>query len=122
MPPDEMRFQMQRQNMRVFDTVIGNVDRNNGNILYDEEWKHWLIDHSRSFVRSDDKMPYLDDINWCARDLYVKLQELDRDDLVERLSPTLTGSDIDWMLKRRDKVIARLDRLIAERGVNKVLF
>ncbi len=122
MPPDEMSFQMQRQNMRVFDSVIGNVDRNNGNILYDEKWNHWLIDHSRSFVPTDEKMPYLEEINWCARSLYEGLKNLESDELIERLSPTLTATDVSWMLKRRDKVIARLDRLIAERGVNKVLF
>lgn len=122
MPPDEMFFHMQRQNMLVFDSLIGNVDRNNGNILYDEQWNHWLIDHSRSFVQSDERMPYLDDIQWCARSLYDGLKKLDRDGLVRLLSPTLTATDVDWMLKRRDKVVARLDGLIAERGEAAVLF
>ena len=122
MPPDEMRFHMQRQNMLVFDSLIGNVDRNNGNVLYDEAWNHWLIDHSRSFLRNDAKMPYLDDIQWCARSLYDGLKALDRDDMATLLSPTLTSPEIDWMLKRRDKVIARLDGLIEERGEDAVLF
>ena len=52
-------YQLQTQNMRVFDSVIGNLDRNSGNFLHDETGKIWLIDHSRSFPR-DDTTRYLD--------------------------------------------------------------
>ena len=121
-PPDEMFFQMQRQNMRVFDTIIGNVDRNNGNILYDENWNHWLIDHSRSFLGDANKMPYLGDINWCSRYMYETFKGFDEDLLRERLSPPLEGAQIRAILKRRDKVAERLDALIAERGEARVLF
>jgi len=122
MPPDEMFFHMQRQNMLVFDSIIGNVDRNNGNILYDDNWKHWLIDHSRAFQRNAEKMPYLDEIQWCSRYMYEGLKELDRDLLQEHVSPPLEGPEINALLKRRDKVLARLDALIAERGEAAVLF
>ncbi len=121
-PPDEMFFQMQRQNMRVFDTIIGNVDRNNGNILYDANWNHWLIDHSRSFLPDADKMPYLDEIEWCSRYMYETLKDFDEDLLLERLSPPLERAHIRAILKRRDKVVERLDALIAERGEAVVLF
>ena len=122
MPPDQMLFHQQRQNMLVFDSVIGNVDRNNGNILYDEAWNHWLIDHSRSFLRNDDKMPYLEKIQWCSRALYRKLENLEPDQLGDLLAPPLTASEVSWVLRRRDKVIARLDGLIAKRGEAAVLF
>ncbi len=122
MPPDEMSFHRQRQNMLVFDSIIGNVDRNNGNILYDENWNHWLIDHSRSFLRDADKMPYLDEIQWCSRQVYETLKGFDADHLRERLSPPLEGADVSAILKRRDKVVERLDALIAERGEAAVLF
>jgi len=121
-PPDLMQFQQQRQNMLVFDSVIGNVDRNNGNILYDANWHHWLIDHSRSFLRDSTKMPYLEQINWCSRTMYEKLKTLDRETLAALVTPPLEGPEIGAILRRRDKVIARLDELIAERGEDKVLF
>ena len=35
--------------MNVFDLLIFNVDRNLGNVLYDEAGRVWLIDHSRAF-------------------------------------------------------------------------
>jgi len=121
-PPDVISFQKQWHNMLVFDSVIGNVDRNNGNVLYDENWNHWLIDHSRAFVPGTDKMPYLDRILGCSRDLYDRLQELDHDELMERVSPPLDRFDVDWILQRRDKVIAHLDALIAQHGEDAILF
>lgn len=121
-PPDLLLFQKQRQNMLVFDSFIGNVDRNNGNILYDENWNHWLIDHSRAFVKRDDRMRYLDEIHWCARRLYEGLRDIDAAQLQELVSPPLGPIEIDFMLRRRDKIIARLDALIDERGVDAVLF
>lgn len=35
--------------MNVFDVLVHNIDRNLGNIMYDAEWRVWLIDHSRAF-------------------------------------------------------------------------
>lgn len=35
--------------MNAFDVLIFNVDRNQGDILYDRDWRVWLVDHSRSF-------------------------------------------------------------------------
>ena len=121
-PPDLMDFQMQRQNMVVFDSVIGNVDRNNGNILYDANWNYLLIDHSRAFLHGADKMPYIDQINWSSRYMYERLVELDEEILADLVSPVLGSEEIDGVLARRDKVVARLDQLIEERGVEKVLF
>lgn len=121
-PPDLIAFQKQWHDMLVFDSVIGNVDRNNGNVLYDEKWNHWLIDHSRSFVHGADTMPYLDRILGCSRELYERLQELNRDELTEHLSPPLSSFDIDGVLQRRDRVIEHLDGLIAGHGEDAILF
>ena len=40
--------------LRVFDELIANTDRNQGNMLIDSRWKLWLIDHSRAFRTSSD--------------------------------------------------------------------
>lgn len=120
-PPSALRFRQQTQDMRAFDTLIGNVDRNTGNILYDEDGDFWLIDHSRAFQRDDDTR-YLDRVTGISRSLFVRLQQLERDELMERLSPPLTPSEVDWMLRRRDKLVAHINRLIEERGEEAVLF
>ena len=41
--------------MRVFDELIANTDRNQGNMLIDKQWKLWLIDHTRGFRTTSDR-------------------------------------------------------------------
>jgi len=120
-PPATIKFRRQQQNMRVFDTLIGNTDRNAGNVLYDETWKFWLIDHSRAFVNSD-QTRYLERIYWCEKGLFEKIKQLERDPLRAELSRWLTHGEIDAMLRRRDKLVAHLEKLIESRGAAAVLF
>ena len=44
---------LQLQVVRVFDELIQNRDRNQGNILWTSDWKMWLIDHTRAFGVTD---------------------------------------------------------------------
>jgi len=120
-PPSALLFRLQEQEMRVFDSVVGNVDRNSGNILYDERGIYFLIDHSRSFMRNDETR-YLERVGSCSHELYAAMQALTYEQLEPLLSPPLTQSEVRWILQRRDKVIAHLDGLIADRGEGAVLF
>jgi hypothetical protein len=121
-PPSYRRYREQEQNMRVFDSIIGNVDRHNRNFLTDEDGRFWLIDHSRSFLRSD-RTPYLDSVTMCGRTLFERIKALQRAELLELLSPPLSESEVDWVLRRRDKVVAHIEEVIATRGdENIVLF
>ena len=123
-PPESenVRFLRQYQLVKLFDTLIGNIDRNNGNILFDKDWNFWLIDHSRSFVHDNEDVPYLLHIYWCERSLFEKLKGLNRDDLMPHLSPPIEDFEIDWMLKRRDLIVARLEQLIIAHGESAVLY
>ena len=47
---------------------------------------------------------------------------LDKTILQERLGRWLTGRQIDTMLKRRDKILELAERLVAEKGEDKVLY
>lgn len=115
-PPQSTQWYMREtQNMRVFDSIIGNVDRNTGNILTDENGDFWLIDHSRSFMRNDDTR-YLDRITMCGRRLFERIKTLRKEELLSLMSPPLTESEIDWTLRRRDKVVAHIEELIVTRG------
>ncbi|MCH7825800.1 MAG: hypothetical protein IH849_13450 [Acidobacteria bacterium] len=120
-PPSIRRFRQQTQNMRVFDSLIGNVDRNTGNILMDGDWKFWLIDHSRAFMRNDDTR-YLERIQACSRQLFERLKTLTAEEMLPVMSPPLAESEVNWVLRRRDKVAAHIDALIAEKGEGAVLF
>lgn len=120
-PPSFERHRQQTQNMRVFDSIIGNVDRNTGNILTDADGTFWLIDHSRAFMRNDDTR-YLERISMCSSQLFERIKGLQREGLLELMSPPLTESEVDWVLRRRDKVVAHIENLIETRPPGTVLF
>lgn len=120
-PPDTVRWMRQRQQMLLFDALIGNVDRNGGNLLIGSDWKLWLIDHTRAFYGP---APYdgLDGVDWVQRDLWLRLQALDGDSLRAVLGEYLSDLRIDALLRRRDEIVTRVADLIAARGSDAVLY
>ena len=119
--PDRWLKAMQQQVMFVFDNLIYNVDRNQGNILFLEDWKMVLIDHTRSF-RLHKSLLNPDSIKFCERRLYEGLKSLDRQSLDERLGPYLTPGQIEAILARRDLLVRHFDNLIESKGEKAVLF
>ncbi len=120
-PPDQLRWMRQKQTMRLFDALIYNFDRNQGNMLIDSEWKLWLIDHTRSFRRSP-AVENLDKIIWCERGIFERLEKLDKKTLNRRLKSLATGVQVSLMLKRRNKLIDHLRSLMDETRISGVLW
>lgn len=121
--PAELATRRIRQtwDMRVFDNLVDNIDRNAGNILWSETWDLWLIDHTRAFARRRD-LPRPEDVAHCSRRLLAGLEALDEQVLAERLRGLLGPWEIRALLARRDLLVARLRALVAERGETAVLF
>lgn len=120
-PPDQNLWNQQYADMRVFDNLINNIDRNQGNVLIDPFWKLWMIDHTRSFGR-DKSLPRPELVTRCSRRLWDRIRTLDAEMVDERLSPYLRKSEIKALLARREKLIALLEEKIASRGEHWVLF
>jgi hypothetical protein len=120
-PEDVIQWNRQVQNMHVFDNLIYNTDRNMGNILIDPHWKLWMIDHSRAFRRNTELLD-ANRIVVCERALFEKLLQLNEATLKETLRDYLRSYEIEAILKRRDKLVAHIRSVIAERGEEKVLF
>ncbi len=120
-PPDAVRWNKQLQMMNVFDALVYNTDRNRGNILITPDWKLWMIDHTRAFRRHP-SLQNADALNQCERGMYERLGALDEAVVRERLKPYLTSFEMDALLKRRQLILERLAKLIAERGEGKVLY
>ncbi len=119
--PDKMLWNRQWWNMRVFDNLIYNTDRNQGNILYDGDWRVWLIDHTRAFRREKElRNPGL--VIHCGRKLWEKLKSLDEQVVRERLKKFLRPPEFKALMRRRDKLVEHIQKLIQERGESKVLF
>ena len=111
----------QVRDMNIFDNLIRNIDRNQGNIMWDPDMNLWLIDHTRSFSR-DDTLPYPDEVVKCSRWLWAALQDLDQKQVKAILSPYLGGLEIKAVMKRQQKLVKLLQDKIEEEGEDEVLF
>ncbi|HYX19841.1 MAG TPA: hypothetical protein VFA98_03255 [Thermoanaerobaculia bacterium] len=120
-PPDDQEWKKQVQMMNVFDALIYNVDRNRGNIIITPDWRLWMIDHSRTFRRNTD-LQSQSPINQCERQFYAKLKALDEKEARKRLKEYLTAFELDALFTRRKLLLERIDKLIAEKGENQVLY
>ena len=58
-PPNPMLWNNQMYKMRVFAALVGDTDRNLGNVLITNDWKLWMIDFTRAF-RLWDELKYPD--------------------------------------------------------------
>jgi hypothetical protein len=118
-PRNPREWDRQVRRMRVFDALIANIDRNETNILIDDEWNVILIDHSRAFAQNE--MPDEKKITRVDRELFEALKALDAETVTERLKPWLFGNSIRQLLERRDKLVGKLERLVEEKGEAAVL-
>jgi len=111
--PIEWAKQVCRQ--RAFDNLIANIDRNAGNILVDGEWDLILIDHSRAFA--SDRMPFEKEMTRIDRAFFEKLKALDEASVMEHVRPWLmSDGQARDILKRRDKIVKRLEKEARKRG------
>jgi hypothetical protein len=111
----------QVRDMNIFDNLIRNIDRNQGNIMWDTDMNLWLIDHTRSFS-GDDTLPWPDDVVRSSRRLWTALQGLDPKQVKSTLSPYLGGLEIKALLKRHKKLVQMLEEKIEEEDEEAVLF
>ncbi len=106
--PDVDVWNQQMQLVRVFDQLIGNTDRNVGNLLITTDWRVWPIDHTRAF-RLNRVPKSIANVTRCDREVLEKLRQLDRETLKKQLGDVLTRDEIDALLARRDAILTHLD-------------
>jgi hypothetical protein len=114
--PPTWSFQLAR--MKMFDDLIGNSDRNKGNLLVDEDWHIYLIDHSRAFV-TDQKLPQ--ELQNIDRKLWERMLALDSETLSAHLGKWLDARQTQALLRRRDAMKKKIDQLAAKNG-DKIFF
>jgi hypothetical protein len=101
---------------RVWDNLIANIDRNQGNLLVDDSWNLILIDHSRALTGVA-TMPFK--MTRIDRELYGRLKALTEADL-QPLRKWLTDGPKP-ILRRRDAIVKQFDEMIAKSGEAAVL-
>lgn len=106
-------WETQLVRMKMFDTLIGNPDRNLGNVLRDGAWNLILIDHARTVQPGADLLHHLSRVD---QQFWDRIQGLTRAQLDATLGPWLDEGQITAILDRRESMKAEIDGLVAERG------
>jgi hypothetical protein len=101
-PPDPIRWQEQMDEVRAFDALIDNPDRNYGNLLIDRSWRIWMIDHTRAFRRREKAAEAP-----CPTDFISRLRKLDEAAVRARLARWLEPAQLDALFKRASVMTAR---------------
>jgi hypothetical protein len=120
--PDAEAWNRQMAAVRIFDQLIYNFDRNLGNLLIDEEWRIWMIDHTRAFkIFREVKDP----VNLrfrCPRGLLDGLRRLDRPTVEAAMAGLLTSGQLNGLFGRRDAIVRHFEAQLAARGEAEVLY
>ena len=84
----------------VFDELIQNRDRNQGNTLYTKDWAVWMIDHTRAFrLNKDVGKP--EELIRVERTLYENLKKLTAASLAAAVGKQLRKAEQEALMARR---------------------
>lgn len=107
--------------MYLFDELIQNRDRNQGNIVWSPDSRMWMIDHTRAFRLGRD-LQTPGNLTRVEKGLWEKLRSLDRQTFTDSVGKTLTKDEIEALFIRRDKLVQLFEQRIATLGEDKVLY
>ena len=99
--------------MKMFDNLICNTDRNAGNLLVDDQWNLYLIDHSRAFIEDKKLVSTMTRID---PELWDKMLALNEATLSAALSQWLDRGMIRAILRRRDAMKVVVAGLVKQWG------
>jgi hypothetical protein len=122
-PPQgpEPQWSLQLIRMKMFDQLIANIDRNQGNLIYDADWHLFLIDHSRAFTGKKD-LKGMAPLGRVDRALWTKMQALTMEELDRGLDKWVGTNEKKALLQRRDVMAKQITEMIAKRGEKSVFF
>jgi hypothetical protein len=115
--PNLEAYNFQLRRLRVFQNLVGNLDPNQGNILFDPVWNVVLIDFSRAFTNVRTlkfEVMYID------RPLFDRIKSLNRDTLRRELGEFVETGAVEALLSRRDDVVKAFEKLAREKGDREV--
>jgi hypothetical protein len=136
-PPEAAdRMNKMKYLTRAFDCLIANDDRTQQNILYTEDWRTILIDHSRAFRFDKDHAERLiygrNGFKTAAgksmlfrqlpRSFVQAVRNLELEKVRAAVGPYLTEAQIKALMSRKVVLLAEIDDLIKENGEANVLF
>ena len=120
-PPDSDKWNKQMFRIRVFDELVYDTDPNLTNVLIGQDWTVYRVDFSRAFRKYKDLRGEKNLVK-CDRQLFEKLKALKAEEVTEKTRRYLTKDEINGVMARRDKIVAKFQTLIAQKGENEVLY
>jgi hypothetical protein len=106
--PDMADWNRQQWPVGIFDELIYNTDRNQGNLLVDPAWRVWMIDHTRAFhVRKVLRNAAMLVKMQMDPALLERLRGLSAADLEHCCGAYLTDDERTSLLARRDSIVSR---------------
>jgi hypothetical protein len=137
--PDEAKDRIEKMKWltRAWDSLIANDDRTQQNVLYTEDWRTIIFDHSRAF-RSEGEFakrlmygrngikktaqgtPLL--FRRLPRWFVDKIKTLTFENIREAVGTTLTDKEIKAILTRRDLILQEIAQMVKEQGEATVLY
>lgn len=118
-PPDGEDWTRQLNLVRVFDQLIDNTDRNQGNLLIDQDWRLWMIDHSRAFrVTTVLRRPEI--LKRVSTQMLEAMRGMTLARCMTELRPFLTEDEIRTMMVRRDLLLKFFADAVSEKGADAV--
>jgi len=137
--PDEAKDHTEKMKWltRAWDSLIANEDRTQQNILYTEDWRIILFDHSRAFrsegefakrlmfgrdgiKKGENGEPFL--FRRVPGWFVDRIKTLTYDEIRGAVGTTLTDKEIKAILARRDLLLKEIARMVEEQGREAVLW
>jgi hypothetical protein len=115
-PPNATAWSLQVIDMKMFDILVGNVDSNQGNMLYDPDFNLVLIDHTRAFANGPKLLDAVSFPQHVDRQLWKRMQALTEPQLKAALDRWLPRGLWKDILKRRALMEKTINKMIAEKG------
>jgi hypothetical protein len=115
----EPGWSKQISRMKLFDQLIGNIDRNQGNLIYDADWHLFLIDHSRAFTarKSLDGIAVPGVIDAA---LWKRIEALTPEEVERTLGAWLSKDEQEAIFARRARMQQAVAKLVKEKGAARV--
>jgi hypothetical protein len=116
--PDGVRWNRNLHRAQVFDSLVGNIDPNAGNWLFDAVWNFYKIDCSRCFtdtatLQFDPKKV----VKRIDRPFFERIKALDRETVRREISSFLTESGaLPALFRRRDAIVKAFEELAKQNG------
>ena len=109
--PDQYAWSKEVVRMKMFDDLIGNNDRNQGNLIYDPEYHLILIDHSRALT-TDKKLPST--FSRVDRRTWERMDALTYEQVEAAVGAWIGKGEVRAILERRDKMREEIKKLVAK--------